>query len=322
MSNWNMLDDNAGGDSIGADDVQYVGVVEEEAPGVVREPRQQQQQRRQVRVPQQRSVPVYPVRQQRRDGGVIGAPNKNSGDLVSFVNMPYGKQLGLTNEAMQRMQSAPIGMVNGQAAQRLEPGTYVMYGPNRAGAMGDDDDEVDYDRMARTGEAAPGTGTPYQRKVASSGTGSNTDTSWLGDMFGAIGRIGANIATSVSSGRQSQREQETERLRIRTEAEADAEARDIAFQEAQMEHAERLARIQSGAAELEELRRQQEEAAALRSGIDTVTTTTTGVSPLIWVLVSVLGLGAVGGIVYFVARSKGGDEEDFDRRRLREADLR
>jgi len=269
------------------------------------------------------------VRQQRRDT-VIGAPNKNSGDLVSFVNMPYGKQLGLTNEAMQRMQSAPIGTVNGQAAQRLEPGTYVMYGPNRAGAMGDVDMDFgpggeyadpDYDRMARTGEAAPGTGTAYQREGANT-TGTGSDTSWLGDMFGAIGRIGGSIATSVASGRQSQREQETERLRIRTEAEADQEARDIAFQEAQMEHAERLARIQSGAAELEELRRQQEEAAALRSGIDTVTTTTTGVSPLIWVLVSVLGLGAVGGIVYFVARSKGGDEEDFDRRRVREADVR
>jgi hypothetical protein len=293
MANWDILDDD---NTNGNGDVEYVGVVEEDEPArVVREPMRRRRMVRRV-APQAPVQPQYPVRPMRQQQSVIGAANRDEEDLVSYVNMPYGKQLGLTAEAVKRMQEAPMGRVNGQAAQRIEPGTYVMYGPNRADAMG----------MGTNG-TEPGTQQTQQTQ--------QTGPTWLRGMFSAIGELGAGIAGAVVAGRRSQREQATERMRIQVEADAAAEARDIAFRETQLEHAERMARIEAGAEELEALQRQAEEAAALRRELGPAAPAGAGVaagpSPVIWILVAVLGLGAVGGTVwYFGFRKK--DRREYE----------
>jgi hypothetical protein len=311
MSNWDILGGNGGGND-DEEEVEYVGVIEEDAPAV-QEPRRAARQT--VRRVAPRRMPTdqtfYPVAQNRRhQNGVVGAPNRDMEDLVSYVNMPHGKQLGLTPEAVERLQTTPMTRLNGQMTQRIEPGTYVMYGPSRAGGMGDLFDDIigTQDRIA----AQQGMGTNGGAvSTAAAGGGS---PSWLGDLFGAVANLGSGIATAVSSGQASRREAETERLRIEAENEAAASARDIAFQEAQLEHAERIAEIEAGAAELEILRAQTEEAAALRNQAAQAPPVVTGgggggSSPVVWIIVGLLGLGAVGGVIWFVSKKKDEDED-------------
>lgn len=308
MSSWDILGGSGAADD--EEDVEYVGVIEEDAPPV-QEPRRPMRQT--VRRVAPRRMPTdqtfYPVAQNRRhQNGVVGAPNRDQEDLVSYVNMPHGKQLGLTPEAVERLQTTPMTRLNGQMSQRIEPGTYVMYGPSRAEKMG----------MGTNGDPWSTEGLPgFQTADAASSAAYESQTSggtgWLGDLFGAVATLGSGIATAVAGSQASRREAETERLRIAAETEAAASARDIAFQEARLEHAERLAEIEAGAAELETLRAQAEEAAALRSQVSQAPVVTGGGggggSPVVWILVGLLGLGAVGGVIYFVTRKKDEDED-------------
>ena len=306
MSSWDILGGNGAADD--EEEVEYVGVIEEDAPPVQEPTRPARQTVRRVaprRMPTDQTF--YPVAQNRRhQNGVVGAPNRDQEDLVSYINMPHGKQLGLTPEAVERLQTTPMTRLNGQMTQRIEPGTYVMYGPSRAAGMGDlFDDIIDTQTaMGTNGDTA----TP-----AAPAAGGSSGPSWLGDLFGAVASLGSGIATAVERGQTSRREEATERLRIAAETEAAASARDIAFQEAQLEHAERLAEIEAGAAELETLRAQAEEAAALRSQVSQAPvvgqTGGGGGSPVVWIIVGLLGLGAVGGVIYFVTRKKDEDED-------------
>ena len=335
MSDWDILDDSDGGNGV-EEDVEYVGV--EEVDDVVQEPTGPRRMVRRVapsaqptpQPPQQRlpnGQVMYEVPRQGRGNGAVGAASRDDEDLVSYVNMPHGKQLGLTAEAVKRMGEAPMTRINGQAAQRLEPGTYVMYGPTRAGMMGmGTNGEVDYDRMARTGEAAPGSGGAYRRSVPAMGTngdsapaqsqgGGGSSVGWLGDMFGALANLGTGIATAVARGRVSEREAATERLRIAAEQEAAASAREVAFREAQLEHAERMARIEAGSEELEALQRQAEEAARLReelsqqpAGAPVGAPSGPGIGTFL--VLGVLGLGLVGGAVWFFGFRKKDDEDE------------
>jgi len=68
--------------------------------------------------------------------------------------------------------------------------------------------------------------------------------------------------------------------------------------------------IEQGADELAALRAQAEEAAALRATIPPTTGVVppSGTSPVVWVLVAVLGLGAVGGIIWYVSKKKDDEE--------------
>lgn len=270
MSSWDIL---GGGDGNNDDEeeVEYVGVIEEDVH--VQEPRRSP--RRNVRrvAPQQAPTDqqFYPVYQQnvRHQNGVVGAPNRDEEDLVSYVDMPYGKQLGLTPEAIERLQKTPMSNLNGQMSQRIEPGTYVMYGPNRANDM----------------------------------SGMGTDgPDWLPDLFGAVGRIGGNITEAVAEGQQHRREMDLARFEIDMARDAASEASAYAFNEAQLATSVELARIEAGAEELEVLREQAEAAAALRSQVSAAPVVASGTSPVVWILVAVLGLGAVGGIIYAVSK--------------------
>lgn len=263
MSSWDIL----GGDGGNNDDeeVEYVGVIEEDVH--VQEPRSPRRNVRRVAPTDQDFYPVYQNRA--HQNGVVGASNRDEEDLVSYVDIPYGKQLGLTPEAIERLQQTPMTNLNGQMSQRLEPGTYVMYGPSRAEQMG----------------------------------GMGAAPEWVGDMMTAVGQIGGTITGAVSAGAQHRRETDTERLRIQAELDAAREAQQWSFQEAQLQQAVRLEEIRAGADELALLREQEAARAALTaSAAGASVVPPTGTSPVVWILVAVLGLGAVGGIIYAVSK--------------------
>jgi len=310
MSNWDILGGNDDGND-NEEEVEYVGVIEEDVPAVqepTRAPRKNVRRVAPRRMPTDQTF--YPVAQNKRhQNGVVGSPNRDQEDLVSYVNMPHGKQLGLTPEAVDRLQTTPMTELNGQMSQRIEPGTYVMYGPSRADKMG----------MGTNGDPWSTEGLPgFQTADAASSAAYESQTSggtgWLGDLFGAVATLGSGIATAVAGSQASRREARVERLRIAAEQEAAQSAREAAFQQAQLEHEENLARIEAGAEELEALRAQAEEAAALRrqagSQPPVVGNTRGGGSPVVWIVAGLLGLGAVGGVIYFVTRKKNKDEDE------------
>jgi hypothetical protein len=307
MSNWDILGGNGAADD--EEDVEYVGVIEEDAPPVQEPARQARQTVRRVaprRMPTDQTF--YPVAQNRRhQNGVVGAPNRDQEDLVSYVDMPYGKQLGLTPEAVERLQTTPMTRLNGQMTQRIEPGTYVMYGPSRAASMNGLDGQQG---MGTNGD----TSQPFTHSAPAVQQQGGSSPSWISGLIQGIASLGTGIASAVATGQASRREAETERLRIAAETEAAASARDIAFQEAQLEHAERIAEIEAGAAELETLRAQAEEATALRNQAAQAPPVVTGgggggSSPVVWIIVGLLGLGAVGGVIWFVSKKKDEDED-------------
>lgn len=100
---------------------------------------------------------------------------------------------------------------------------------------------------------------------------------------------------------------ETERLR--TEAQAEADAREIAYQESLLEHEREMQRLSSREIALQDLRREEEERAAeARDRMMRREPVATGTSPWVWIGLAVVGLGGVGGLVwYFMIRK--GDEE-------------
>jgi hypothetical protein len=308
MSNWDILGVNNDVDD--EEDVEYVGVIEEDAPQVQEPTRPMRQTVRRVaprRMPT--NQPFYPVAHNRRhQNGVVGSSNRDQEDLVSYVNIPGGKQLGLTPEAVERLATTPMTRLNGQMTQRIEPGTYVMYGPNRAEGMGDLYDEIIGGPAVNPNQGSQQafTHTEWAQPAQQSGGGFS---SWAGELFGAIAEVGTTVTQAIHGGATSRREAETERLRIEAEREAGASAREIAFQETQLAHDERIEQIRAGAAEVEALRAQQEEAAALRSQAPAsqAPIMTSGGSPIVWILVGLLGLGAVGGVIYFVTRKKDED---------------
>ncbi|MHC4297775.1 MAG: hypothetical protein ACYS7Y_10780 [Planctomycetota bacterium] len=281
MSSWDILGGNSGDINDDAS-VEYVGVIEEEV-SPVQEPRSPRQNVCRVAPTDQEFYPVYGNRAHRN--GVVGAPNRDEEDLVSYVDIPHGKQLGLTSEAIERLQQTPMTSLNGQMSQRIEPGTYVMYGPNRA------------EQMSGMGAAGAAGAT-----TSAGATGSSSGL--LSDIMGAVGQIGGSITGAVAAGAQSRREADIERLRIETEAASAAEARQWAFQEAQLEQSVRLAEIEAGAEELAVLREQAEAAAALEAQVALAPTAivTSGTSPVVWILVALLGVGSVGGIIWAVSK--------------------
>ena len=298
MSNWDLLGGNDGANSV-EDNVEYVGI--EEVDDVVQEPMNRTRQAvHRVTPPRhlRNGQPMYPVQQRNKGNGVVGGYNRDEEDLVSYVDMPFGKQLGLTTEALKMMEEAPMMDMDGQMAQRLEPGTYVMYGPSRAGAMG------------LGTETAPAASTYSEWEADST---PQRDTSWVGGLISGIAQLGAGIATAVVGGQNARREAATERLRIQAEAAASQSAREIAYREVQLEHEENLERIRAGTAELEELRRQQDEAAALRAAAPLAPPAvddSSGLSTGTFVVIGLLGLGAVGGLVWFFGfRKKDEDGE-------------
>ena len=308
MSDWDILGGNEdGGNGGNGEDVEYVGIEEyEEAANVVQEPARRPQQS--VRRVATTGQVMHPVRQDRRNpNGVVGGPNRDAEDLESFINLPHGKQLGLTPQAVRQLNSVPMTELNGQMAQRIEPGTYVMYGPNRAGAMGNLYDEI-------IEEQSFGTAQPFTHSTLAVQPQGSDAPGWFDSLVGAVADLGTGIAEAVSQSQISEQEAEVERLRIAAEQEADTLGREFAFQEVRLEHAERMSEIAQGAEELATLRAQQEEAAALRASqpLPSVGAGAPGGggSPVVWILVSVLGRGAVGGIIWFVSRKDEDEDED------------
>ena len=314
MSNWDILG-GGNGESDVEDDVEYVGM--EEVDDVVQEPmRQPRQAVRRVSPPPQQHFKngqsMYPVHRKNANG-VVGAQNRDEEDLVSYVDMPFGKQLGMTAEAIKKMDQTPFIDMDGQMAQRIEPGTYVMYGPNRAGAMGMGTNDWNPDGRPGYSTADDASTAHYQSQLQQQQSSGSGFSSWAGALFQGVGEAIGGVAAAVAGRRISQDEQRTERLRITTEQEAAASAREIAFREQQLEHETNLARIQANTAELEELRRQHDEAAALRrqqqQQAPTQVVGSSGPGAGTFIVIGLLGVGVVGGLVWFFGFRKNKDEE-------------
>lgn len=293
MSSWDILGGD-GGDNNDNEEVEYVGVIEDDAPPV-REP--MRPERRNVRrvAPQQMPMDqaVHSIPQDYRRGAV-GAPNRDEEDLVSYVDMPHGKQLGLTPEAIDRLQKAPVTSMNGQMSQRIEPGTYVMYGPSRADGLG----ALGQDKTApATGGGAVYRSIPQPKQQQQQ----EEQSSLWGDLAGAIGGFGGSLATAIGAGAQHRREMDLARYQAEIEHEVASEAAQIGLQETMLQQQVQLAEIAAGSSQMEEL---QAQLAARQSGAPPVVSGGGGTSPVVWILVALLGVGGVGGIIYVASKKK------------------
>ena len=283
MSNWGILDDN----SVSANgDVEYVGMSNDD--GVpVRVPR------RPVRRASQASIPAYS-----RPAPSPRHPLKPSKDNLYHLPTATGDSVAMNDEAIQNMRSGGVHDIGGRAARRVQPGTYITYGPDRGpsghlgvgmGGMGTDDDDDD------------------------NGDSGGFD---VGGMFESILTGGAALVSSITGGVATIREQRTsaelaaEGLRL--EDEAARESRYIAERENVRAHQLRLADIRLQQEELVELRRTQAQLEEEQAQYDATTLTLPvngagGVSPVVWVLLAMVGVGGIGAFVWLLTKDK--DEE-------------
>lgn len=292
MSSWDILGGD-GGDSNDEEEVEYVGVIEDDAPPV-REP--MRPERRSVRRVTPRHMPmdqeIYSVPQSHK-ANAVGAPNRDEEDLVSYVDMPHGKQLGLTPEAIDRLQNTPMTEMNGQMSQRLEPGTYVMYGPSRADGMG---------ALGTNGKFSGGGGQQVVQRFQPVQDQQQQSGGLFGGIADAVSGLAVGITEAAVRSAASRREEEAARYAAELQRDAASEAAQIGLQTAMLEQQVRLAEIESGSDQLEELRA----ALAARSAAPPVVGGSSGggTSPAVWILVAVLGLGAVGGVVWVATKKE------------------
>lgn len=294
MSEWDALDEdmtnygaNRNGDD---DDVEYVGTVEEDdesaAPHV-------QAPRRPIR----RVAPQQPRFQQAAVLGSEPAPVRrgdgDKGGQMYYYNMDNGARFAMNGEAARNAAGSPVVNVGGRAARRVQPGTYVTYGPSIGpsglyGGMGND--------------GAMGMGT----------NGAGGIMSGIGSILAPLSELGVGIATTVTGHQRAEAEMELEAQLRREQMEAESEARDMAFQ------TEQLARQQEHELRLQELQQRSEELRALReteSAVSTAAPTAApvavqqpGTSPVVWILLALVLAGGVGGVFWYMSKKK--DEED------------
>lgn len=308
MSNWDILGDDSVSTSAN-DDVEYVGMADDED------------------VPQVR-VPRRPVRRVSRAAATIPAPRanrqarplapKNGKEPLFYMPTESGAELAVNADALQNMHTGGLHDVGGRTALRVQPGTYVTYGPGRgpsghlSGGMGGGMGTNGlYDEIIATQTPT----TPnYDYDFGTDPTvGQNGGNGF--DIGGLVGGIGTGIGEMISAigqtvvGSRRQREEaEIAREQMRLEDEAARDARSVAEREAQREHELTLERIRQRQEELEELQRT---GAALeeRRGAYPAAPPAVGVSPVVWVLLAVLGIGGIGGVIWFATRKKEEREE-------------
>ena len=280
MSNWDILGDDSVSTSAN-DDVEYVGMVEEEDVPPVRVPRRPV---RRVSRPMRRATnraPAYAPGPQPTKPMKPMQPMSNGKEQLFYMPTESGAEVALNAEALQNMQAGGVQEIGGRTARRIQPGTYVTYGPGHGpsghmsggmgGGMGDDID---------VGALVGGIG------------------SGISDLIGAIGQ-------TVVSSREQRLQAELERERLQAEQEAAAAAREVAEAESEREHELAMERLRQRQEELAELQRT---GAQLDSGAPPPVLQQQGTSPVVWVLLAVLGIGGIGGIVWFATRKK--DDED------------
>jgi hypothetical protein len=296
MSEWDALDEDM--TSYGAngngndDDVEYVGTVEEDvsaAPHV-------QAPRRPVR----RVVPQRPRFQQAATLGAESAPirrgNGDKGGQMYYYDMENGARFAMNGEAAQRAAGSPVVNVGGRAARRVQPGTYVTYGPS----------------IGPSGLYGGGMGNDGDMGMGTNGSRAGGIMEGIGSILAPLSELGVGIATTVTGHQRAEAEMELEAQLRREQMEAESEARDMAFQ------TEQLARQQEHELRLEELSQRAEELRALReteAAVSSAPSTTAapivtqqGTSPVVWIFLALVLAGGVGGVFWYMSKKK--DEEE------------
>jgi hypothetical protein len=109
--NWDALDEQ--GPVSNGDDVQYVGVVDDDGPSTVRPPR-----------PRIRRRPPRPA--------AAKAGQAMAADTV--LHMRPGSYISMNTDAARALHQAPVTEIGGKRVRRMQPGTYFV--------MAEDDDPV------------------------------------------------------------------------------------------------------------------------------------------------------------------------------------
>ena len=286
MSNdWAGLDDSMDASQNLEEGVQYIGMVEDDEP---------EQPVRTPRRPVQRVAPVSSPYPAQRPVVAPGGGRRRTGREEPLIYYPTatGAQLALNAEAVNNIRRAKPQSINGQPAYRIQPGQYVMVVPGKGPAP-------------RVDESAVGTfdGMLNDLSATSIRTGSRDragvgtfDLSTLTNILDPLAELGIGIATTVTGAQQAQRQDATERLRIQTEADAASAARATAADQAERTHQEAMERIRQGTADMAALQAQAASSPVLTTG--------GGTSPVVWVLLAVVGLGGIGGLIWFLSSKK------------------
>lgn len=322
-NDWDGLDEDLNGQQSFEEDegVEYVGVLEDEDEDAsvlepVRAPRR----------PVQRVAPVQTVQNgaagpaMRNGAGaprVVGGANGKKEPLVYYPT-ETGSQVALNAEALENLRKSKLQDVGGKAAYRIQPGTYVMVVPGRdprrmpMQGVGTDDFDTLLGQMARTGSALP-----QQPSTRSSQRQSGVGTadaagimSSIGDILDPLARLGIGLATTITGSQQAERQAALDRRRLELEAEAATAARATAAEAATRAHRERMAQIRQQQAELAELQRTEDAAARAAASREPIMATTGGgTSPVVWVLLALVGVGGIGGLIWYLSSKKKEKEE-------------
>lgn len=282
MRNGNGRWDNLGDDFDGMygtdddnEDVEFVGVIEEEAT-----------------VPSNgvggtglRHVPStvsrMRVRPQRRPMAPVATPQPQPIDEVAPVVVPTSSgEVRLNPDAVKTAQGSPLMQMGDHTVRRAAPGTYLVVTPSRWDALGQTPVEAAYAGM---GGGAQNTG------------GGGFD---IGGFLETVMETGGEITGSVLQYQQQQAE-------LRARREAERAARDAQLEEARAgrvsasEQAQREFELQMERIRTLREEGREEEARAVEQALPVAPS---GASPVVWVLVALAGAGAIGTAVYFATR--------------------
>lgn len=289
-NDWAGLDDSMDESQNLEEGVQYIGMVEDNEP---------EQPVRTPRRPVQRVAPVSSSYPAQRPVVAPGGVRRRTGREEPLIYYPTatGAQLALNAEAVNNIRRAKPQSINGQPAYRIQPGQYVMVVPGRGPAPRVDESSAGTfdDLLNSMATTTPG-GSTRSRDVSGVGT---FDISTLTNILDPLAELGIGIATTVTGAQQAQRRDATERLRIQTEADAATAARSAAADQAERVHQETMERIRQGTEDLQALQQQQAQAAS-----SILPSTGGGTSPVVWVLLAVVGLGGIGGLIWFLSSKK------------------
>lgn len=290
MSNdWAGLDDTTDASQPLEEGVQYIGMVEDDKPAQpVRTPRRPVQRV----APMNSSIPTR--RPMINPGGT--RPRGSREEPLIYYPTATGAQLALNAEAVNNIRRARPQSIDGKPAYRIQPGQYVMVVPGRGpapkvreSAVGTFDDLLN--ELATTGG-----GTQSRSGVGTADAAGIMDS--IGNILDPLARLGVGIATTVTGAQQAERQADLDRRRMELEAEAAAASRVTATQAATRAHQENMARIRQAQAELAALQQTQGQAAAISSSA------VSGTSPVVWILLAVVGLGGIGGLVWYLSNKK------------------
>lgn len=308
MSNWDILGDDSMNTN-SDEDVEYVGMVDDDTPQV-------KVPRRPVRRTSQATIPSYrpSAKPMRPMKPMTPMTPKSDSDAMVYMPTASGAQVAMNTEAVQNLNTSSIYDVGGRAGRRIQPGMYVTYGPGH-GPSGHLSDGMGgglgtnglYDEIIGGSAVNPQYDYDFGNDpAANQQRGGGFDIGGLiGGIGSGIGDVIGSITGSVVNVREQRAQAELLREQMQIEQEAATAARQIGEREAAREHELAMERIRQRQAELEELQRTGAALDEQRGAYPaTPPPSDGGVSPVVWVLLAVVGVGGLGGVVWLLTRNK------------------